>query len=389
MIPRPESEVRAAYSELLAPDDDEELVWVAQALDAAYRLKRAPAALRSTAPRGLPGRRWSGLGVPHDGRPELPMWEGRHDTMRPKVRITPVQSKLSAALLSLVVVALLMAASATLAHPIAPGVTQLGSPTNAVSTLSYFPLSGFHHVGKPLKQRGRPELLFIGTLHLDDRKSAVERWPTVKALEQFGTFSNVRAVERSCSWSHNGPVGPSGCSYPTFDWSRAQYRSNYVTFAHIDLLTAAGKPLQPLSGQALQLYNRYARIRSRRKHDPYDVLNTVLQSSYRGNTSRGLPLVATGGYLQTQSQVLAPGDFEAYPTPLPNGAQVYTAASTLPFATARDSLLHARNPAQAPLVEDVNAEANIITALICHADGKKPATVCNRPVIKAILKHVK
>jgi hypothetical protein len=40
-------------------------------------------------------------------------------------------------------------------------------------------------------------------------------------------------------------------------------------------------------------------------------------------------------------------------------------------------------------VEDVNAEANIITAFVCHADGHKPVSVCSRPVVKRILKYVK
>jgi hypothetical protein len=40
------------------------------------------------------------------------------------------------------------------------------------------------------------------------------------------------------------------------------------------------------------------------------------------------------------------------------------------------------------LVENVNAEADIMTTIICHADGMKPAKVCGRAVIKTILKHV-
>jgi len=41
------------------------------------------------------------------------------------------------------------------------------------------------------------------------------------------------------------------------------------------------------------------------------------------------------------------------------------------------------------LVDLVNTEANSVVALICHADGKRPASVCNLPVIRKILKHVK
>jgi hypothetical protein len=41
------------------------------------------------------------------------------------------------------------------------------------------------------------------------------------------------------------------------------------------------------------------------------------------------------------------------------------------------------------LVEDVTAEANVISALVCHADGMNPKSVCGRPMITDILKHVK
>ncbi|HEX6510516.1 MAG TPA: hypothetical protein VF221_23040 [Chloroflexota bacterium] len=62
----------------------------------------------------------------------------------------------------------------------------------------------------------------------------------------------------------------------------------------------------------------------------------------------------------------------------------------LSFSRVHEVLVQGQNPRNAPtLVEHVNAEANIIMALICHADGNKPANACNRPVIKAILKHVK
>jgi hypothetical protein len=51
--------------------------------------------------------------------------------------------------------------------------------------------------------------------------------------------------------------------------------------------------------------------------------------------------------------------------------------------------LTGKDPAGTHGVEDVNAEASIITALICHADGERPSSVCKRPTIEAILKDVK
>ena len=63
----------------------------------------------------------------------------------------------------------------------------------------------------------------------------------------------------------------------------------------------------------------------------------------------------------------------------------------LSFAQVQQTLRTGKSVGGAPdtLVSDTNAETNIITALICHADGRKPAKVCNRAVIRSMLKHVK
>jgi hypothetical protein len=61
----------------------------------------------------------------------------------------------------------------------------------------------------------------------------------------------------------------------------------------------------------------------------------------------------------------------------------------MPFDTVRQALATGKDPQGSLLVEHVNAEANVLTALICHADGKRPGSVCNRSVIKRVLKYVK
>lgn len=82
----------------------------------------------------------------------------------------------------------------------------MGKPMNTVSTRAYFPLSGFHAGAPALRNDFRPEVLFIGTLDPHDEYSAIERWPVLKALEQFGSFSGdttssrrpaIRKIERS------------------------------------------------------------------------------------------------------------------------------------------------------------------------------------------------
>jgi hypothetical protein len=367
---RTEDQVRESYADLLGDQEDTAAIRLIVDLDTGLTGSDPPPELWSRVP-SRPVSPHDDSQTSHGGGP------ARLRHLRP-VRFKRVRLVLAGSLLSLLAVGIGLAVS---------NITNLGKPIDVQSTNQYFPLDDFHRIGQSPTQRGQAELLFIGTLATADSKSATERWPVVKALEQFGTITNVRAIDRSCN-AHQ--IGPGGCSVPTFDWSHAHYRSRYLTFAHADLLNAAGHALQRMSGQELQLYNRYARIpHSPFKHDPYDAFNTVLKSSLSANTTRGMPLVAVGQYLQTQSQLVTAGDFEVFSTPQPATPQAYIPPSVLPFATVRDSLLHASDPAQSHLVENVNAEANIITALICNADGKKPASVCNRPVIKSILKHVK
>jgi len=257
----------------------------------------------------------------------------------------------------------------------ASSITDLGSPTNNTALNSLFPLDGFHRVHTSVGSRGHAELLFLGTMYPNDFQSQVERWPVVKALDQFGTLTGVRPDSPQCVLSRNPP-----CTYATFDWSRAQYRSRYLTFAHVDMLHPNGKLFQPLTPAEKALYNRYARVRGGPMTGPDDIANTIFHS-WMGDTSRGLPLVVVGEYLQTRSPELIPGYFRVVP--------VTPTTAVLAYPPVEASLRSRRDPPGSQLVEAVNAEANIITAVICNADGDKPASVCSRPVIKTILRSVK
>jgi hypothetical protein len=66
-------------------------------------------------------------------------------------------------------------------------------------------------------------------------------------------------------------------------------------------------------------------------------------------------------------------------------------SSFVTYAVVQSSLKggHAKGNAWSDLVPNINAEANVITARICHADDKKTAAVCNRPAIRRIMKTVK
>jgi hypothetical protein len=270
------------------------------------------------------------------------------------------------------------------------------------STNAYFPLSGFHRAKTSLSIHGKPELLFLGALGADYSTINVERWPLVKALDQFGALSDVSPLDRQCMTLHGGPAnGTLHCTIPSYDLSRAKYSSRYVAFVSRDPIREArsgAQPFQHLSRVEQDLFNRYVLPPPCSHHTspgsptPYPCgsqVSIVYFAVNNMNSQRALPLIAIGSYLQTVSQDMNQGDFVTMEA-LTTRPNVYAASRQgMSFQTVQQALIQGKNPLTTHLVEDVNAEANIITALICHADGKLPSSVCGRPAIKSILTHVR
>jgi len=280
--------------------------------------------------------------------------------MRPSSLSITSRRRRASARWAAVALAVSIALSATGAT--ATGITNLGKPTNDLST-DLFPLSGFHHSAFNAVAGGKAKLVFVGTQ--GDGASAVERWPVVKALDQFGTLSNVQP-----STSGTGTI-PFFVPIATFDWSHARYRSSYATFVHVDTTGASGHPLQRLSGIAKALYDRYVR---------------PLSAQARFNN---WPIVAVGNYVQTFSRNMTEGSLVRTVFPTPGTPVEGNMHVPLSFSDAQQALIQGKDPPNMQTVENINGEANVITALICHSDGKKPSSVCNRPTIKGILKEVK
>lgn len=168
--------------------------------------------------------------------------------------------------------------------------------------------------------------MFIGAQYCPH--CAGERWPVIKALNQFGTFQNVGA-----SASSEGNI-------PTFDLTRATYTSAFVAFDHKDVEDLNHNPLQALDATEQNAFNRY-------------------------DSTGSIPLILAGGYAVT-GDAYNLGDIDG-----------------LSFATVQHSLQHGE---RTPIVSDINAEANALTAFLCHADGMKPHSVCGRPVIRSIVR---
>lgn len=202
----------------------------------------------------------------------------------------------------------------------------LGAPTSDVASP---PTGAFNHVGAPLYASGKVELLFIGAQYCPH--CAGQRWAIVKALNQFGTFSNVTS-----SANDDGTI-------PTFNLHDASYTSRYVAFVHRDLEDRSHNTLDSLSSDEQSIFSQL---------DP----------------SGGIPLITVGGYA-----LLGDG----YDLSLIQGKS---------FKGVQQAMQRANR--SNPLVSAINGEANSIAAFICHADKMQPQSVCNRPVVRGIVSHL-
>ena len=272
----------------------------------------------------------------------------------------------SRALIALLAVVLAAAVSYNCVSA-ADGILDLGSANDSIPPM---PLGGFHRVGQPAKSGSRAQVLFIGTQA--DVFSAMERWPMVKALEQFGTLSGVKDLTPPCPIVNTS--GPCLTVYPTYDWSRAHYVSRYVDFVHKDVTNLQGRPFQRLSQREAALLRRYGpRPYKRGQAENFAPCDTA--------TLRSFPVVLIGGYLETVSNVVICADYSTQAT----NASGLSPNVPLSFEEIRSRIVANVKPTG----PDVNGEANIISALICHADHLQPKRVCSRPGIKGILKYVK
>lgn len=247
------------------------------------------------------------------------------------------------------------------------GIAGLGSPGPRAWDNTYIPLGGYVHIGKPLHSNLRVELLFMGDQF--SSSSLTEEWPVVKALDQFGTFSGVTPLE--------GAFAPA-----TFNLDRARFSSRYVSFVYRDLDNRSGTCLvRRLNAGERRLFLRY-------NHPVHRTFDADM-CKYLDNDPdhHPIPLLFVGGYLLRGNFITVVGDFQT-PTN-PTSGSPYGGVKDLTFDEIRAAIRSGHDTAGSALVYHVDSEANIIAALICHADGGRPASVCNRAPVKETLRHVR
>jgi hypothetical protein len=200
----------------------------------------------------------------------------------------------------------------------------LGNPTNDPPIQSG---SMFQPIHRLVRLSGKPEVLFVGAQYCSF--CAAERWAIVKALGQFGSWSNVHRATQ-------GGTSAGFKAVPTFDLTKASYQSKYVALVSKDYLDYNGNPLQTLNNREQALFQQY---------DPQGGTPMVLVADYK---------MLGSGY--------SPGNIDG---------QSFSAVQSALQQGGSNNFVHV-----------INAEANAITAILCHADGMQPSRVCGRPVIK-------
>jgi hypothetical protein len=366
-----EADIRHDYADLIAPSDGTEHA----------RLLAGPdAGLASADP---DASRWDRVPL---SKAESPGGKSRDQGgAKLAARIRQQRGMIATCVAVLVVFSL---AGTALALSTAPN---LGRPTDAKPPQSQvLPLGSFQRSGPVLRSGRKPELVFLGTQV--DAASAAERWAVVKALAQFGTLTGVNPLrQRRCQIAVGGARADCGpaANYPwsrvgwaTFDWRHAQYQSRYLAFSHADLIDSGAHLMRQrqLTLTQLKLFNRFVRQNGYASWADA-VWQTATNLPLPNEPSRHFPLVAVGGYAETGAELSGPGDIVG-----DTGGGFY-----IPFATIQRSLQTGRltSTESRGLITDVNAEANIITALICHADGARPRSVCSRPTIASMTRSVK
>lgn len=233
--------------------------------------------------------------------------------LKPRVHLTP------AGVLAVLVLAGCGQATSSVAPTAAPGPT--GSDVNGIQRV----------YAQPKLIQGHAWTLFVGGQFCPFCASM--RWPFVKALSRFGTFSGLGQMH-----SQTGADG-FNFSIPTYDFVHASYNSPYLTVRMVEVADANGNPLQSLDNDETDLVNHL---------DP------------RGT----IPFVFVGG---------------TYVAQLPFSPLLLQDRS-YPQILAE---VNAENPGQ--LGQAINTEADALTAALCTTDGAQPAAVCGQPAILALI----
>lgn len=245
-------------------------------------------------------------------------------------------------------VALLLGGCGGSSHAISPNLGPIATDVPEQSEANF----GFQPAGPVLRSRGRVEMLVIDTSW--DVGSSFDRWAEVKALNQFGTWQGIRASTVNVP---NGKyltfvVVP---QWPTLDLSSARYSSRFVAFVHRVIQVKQDRPLEKLPATDQVLLSRFGHLG---------------ETAYPQKISPW-PVIIAGGF--------------AMHGIVSNPPESFSGSAVVTFRWLRKEISgNVDDPEQRYWLTPLNDFASTLVAVICHADGQRPASTCSRPVIRTI-----
>ena len=199
--------------------------------------------------------------------------------------------------------------------------------------------------GKALKVGDKPLILDIGAEYCPF--CAAERWSTVLALSRFGTWSGLKQTTSAAEDVHP--------STPTFSFSGATLKSDYVEFQGVETAT------------------------NKRVGNSYEPLDTLTPEQQRIISTYNAP-----PYVPQQN---------AGSIPFTDFGGVFASAG----AGYDPSLLHGKTLAQiadevkagtSPAAKAIIGHANRLTAAVCVVTGGQPASVCRAELVSSLAKQL-
>jgi lipopolysaccharide export system protein LptC len=183
---------------------------------------------------------------------------------------------------------------------------------------------------------GKPRVLYVGAEYCPF--CAAERWSLVAALARFGTFTGLGQTA-----STPKDVYP---NTPTLSFHGSTYSSQYLSFTGYETEDTNGKQLETLSSEDEALVQKY-------NAPPY--VGT-------GDTAGSIPFLNLFGSYVSQGASYSP--------------QILAGMSHAEVA-------HAMQDPTTEVAKNVDAMANIFSAIICKATDQQPAEVCTSSGVQA------
>ena len=190
--------------------------------------------------------------------------------------------------------------------------------------------------GDPLTADGKPRIVYVGAEYCPF--CAAERWSVVAALARFGTFSGLGQTESSPA-----DVFP---STPTLSFHGATYTSDYLSFTGYETEDTNRKPLETLSTDDTALFQKY-------DAPPY-----VGSDQEAGS----IPFLDLFGRYVTQGATYSPDILKGM---------------------SHADIAKAMQDPGSTVAKNVDAMANVFSAIICQSTNGQPSDVCSSAGVQA------